>query len=126
MLHCVPTECTAVKRIMQEARELANDPCTDYSAAPLEVSLPHLLHTLELTRVSVIQDDIFVSAQPIAVCVSFPTRASCGPRNGIAHCAVRLARSSRVGSTTSASYCLQSIHSAHRQSWCSRRMVGLS
>jgi len=25
-----------VKRIMQEARELANDPCTDYSAAPLE------------------------------------------------------------------------------------------
>ncbi|KAF8892615.1 ubiquitin-conjugating enzyme/RWD-like protein [Infundibulicybe gibba] len=26
----------AVKRIMQEARELANDPCTDYSAAPLE------------------------------------------------------------------------------------------
>ena len=36
----------AVKRIMQEARELANDPCTDYSAAPLEVSryiaLPNL------------------------------------------------------------------------------------
>jgi hypothetical protein len=30
---------TAVKRIMQEARELANDPCTDYSAAPLEVGL---------------------------------------------------------------------------------------
>lgn len=29
----------AVKRIMQEARELANDPCTDYSAAPLEVFL---------------------------------------------------------------------------------------
>lgn len=28
----------AVKRIMQEARELANDPCTDYSAAPLEVT----------------------------------------------------------------------------------------
>ena len=27
----------AIKRIMQEARELANDPCTDYSAAPLEV-----------------------------------------------------------------------------------------
>ena len=27
----------AVKRIMQEARELANDPSTDYSAAPLEV-----------------------------------------------------------------------------------------
>jgi len=26
----------AVKRIMQEARELANDPCTDYSASPLE------------------------------------------------------------------------------------------
>ena len=27
----------AVKRIMQEARELANDPSTDYFAAPLEV-----------------------------------------------------------------------------------------
>jgi hypothetical protein len=27
----------AVKRIMQEARELANDPSTEYSAAPLEV-----------------------------------------------------------------------------------------
>ncbi|KAI0340613.1 UBC-like protein [Trametopsis cervina] len=27
---------SAVKRIMQEARELANDSCTDYSAAPLE------------------------------------------------------------------------------------------
>ncbi|KDQ59458.1 hypothetical protein JAAARDRAFT_33028 [Jaapia argillacea MUCL 33604] len=27
---------SAVKRIMQEARELANDPSTDYSAAPLE------------------------------------------------------------------------------------------
>jgi len=34
---------SAVKRIMQEARELANDPCTDYTAAPLE-------------------DDIFVSS----------------------------------------------------------------
>ncbi|KAI0078177.1 UBC-like protein [Panus rudis PR-1116 ss-1] len=27
---------SAIKRIMQEARELANDPSTDYSAAPLE------------------------------------------------------------------------------------------
>ncbi|KAF8232371.1 UBC-like protein [Tricholoma matsutake] len=27
---------SAVKRIMQEAKELANDPCTDYTAAPLE------------------------------------------------------------------------------------------
>ena len=27
---------------MQEARELANDPCTDYAAAPLEVSLPSM------------------------------------------------------------------------------------
>ena len=29
----------AVKRIMQEARELANDPSTEYSAAPLEVCI---------------------------------------------------------------------------------------
>lgn len=28
---------SAVKRILQEARELANDPSTDYVAAPLEV-----------------------------------------------------------------------------------------
>ncbi|KAF8633742.1 hypothetical protein AX17_004398 [Amanita inopinata Kibby_2008] len=27
---------SAVKRIMREARELANDPCTDYTACPLE------------------------------------------------------------------------------------------
>ncbi|KAL1709893.1 ubiquitin-conjugating enzyme/RWD-like protein [Schizophyllum commune] len=30
------TANSAIKRIMQEARELANDPCTDYRAAPLE------------------------------------------------------------------------------------------
>lgn len=29
---------SAVKRILQEAKELANDNCTDYTAAPLEVS----------------------------------------------------------------------------------------
>ena len=38
----------AVKRIMQEARELANDPCTDYSAAPLEVVLCLLYTTAHL------------------------------------------------------------------------------
>jgi hypothetical protein len=27
----------AIKRIMQEAKELATDPSTDYTAAPLEV-----------------------------------------------------------------------------------------
>ena len=27
---------------MQEARELANDPCTDYSAGPLEVCLMYI------------------------------------------------------------------------------------
>jgi len=31
-----------VKRIMQEARELGNDPCTDYTAAPLEVCIHYL------------------------------------------------------------------------------------
>jgi len=34
--HALNKNNSAVKRIMQEARELANDPCTDYSAAPLE------------------------------------------------------------------------------------------
>lgn len=33
----------AVKRIMQEARELSNDPSTDYTAAPLEVRPTRLL-----------------------------------------------------------------------------------
>ena len=28
----------AIKRIMQEAKELANDPSPEYTAAPLEVS----------------------------------------------------------------------------------------
>jgi hypothetical protein len=36
-LRLLTCDTLAVKRIMQEARELANDPCTDYSAAPLEV-----------------------------------------------------------------------------------------
>jgi len=43
--------CPAVKRIMQEARELANDPSTDYVAAPLEVlrfTINNLLLTLTL------------------------------------------------------------------------------
>ncbi len=35
---------------MQEARELANDPCTDYSAAPLEVRFSPLL------RISMLSD----------------------------------------------------------------------
>jgi hypothetical protein len=35
--HGPVTNHLAVKRIMQEARELANDPSTEYSAAPLEV-----------------------------------------------------------------------------------------
>lgn len=34
--HSLNKNNSAVKRIMQEARELANDPSTDYSAAPLE------------------------------------------------------------------------------------------
>ena len=38
-----PYPSTAVKRIMQEARELANDPSTDYTAAPLEVRF-HVSH----------------------------------------------------------------------------------
>ncbi len=36
---------TAVKRIMQEAKELANDPCTDYAAAPLEVTRSTIVST---------------------------------------------------------------------------------
>ncbi|KAJ2917664.1 hypothetical protein MD484_g2810, partial [Candolleomyces efflorescens] len=53
---------SAVKRIMQEARELSNDPSTDYHAAPLE-------------------DDIFVSGRPHQV----RTRLNGSFRNGIAH-----------------------------------------
>lgn len=55
----------AVKRIMQEARELANDPSTEYSAAPLEVCpiVPPLYFTRTLTphpSCALLQDDIFV------------------------------------------------------------------
>ena len=45
---------------MQEARELANDPSTDYSAAPLEVRENSLV-SLDMTRLTPSQDDIFVS-----------------------------------------------------------------
>ena len=54
----------AVKRIMQEARELANDPCTDYAAAPLEVSLSSITSdSISLTPLLLSQDDIFVSTK---------------------------------------------------------------
>lgn len=41
------TANAAIKRIMQEARELANDPCTDYRAAPLEVRV--ISHSLAVS-----------------------------------------------------------------------------
>ena len=44
---------------MQEARELANDPSTDYTAAPLEVC--RRLYCLFPALKRDIQDDIFVS-----------------------------------------------------------------
>jgi hypothetical protein len=55
--HDPVTITQAVKRIMQEARELADDPSTEYSAAPLEVraassprlSLSKILHVHILT-----------------------------------------------------------------------------
>ena len=49
---------TAIKRIMQEARELANDPCTDYSATPLEVGF-FLYQNMVMCNLP--QDDIFAS-----------------------------------------------------------------
>ena len=50
---------------MQEARELANDPCTDYAAAPLEVSRSYGQLSLEVQQILPLpQDDIFVSTKP--------------------------------------------------------------
>jgi len=50
---------------MQEARELANDPCTDYSAAPLEVCNDTVHRDLRRHSyfIPLDQDDIFVSYQ---------------------------------------------------------------
>ncbi|TFY57301.1 hypothetical protein EVG20_g8603 [Dentipellis fragilis] len=63
---------SAVKRIMQEARELANDPCTDYHAAPLEVrsalSFPVFPSTC-LPFTYLLQDDIFVRAAHLLACL---------------------------------------------------------
>jgi ubiquitin-protein ligase len=51
----------AVKRILQEAKELANDPSSDYSAAPLEVRTSREWSALITSNLLYIQDDIFVS-----------------------------------------------------------------
>ena len=104
---------TAVRRILQEAKELANDQSTDYTAAPLEVCLtlpPFIDNYLPIW----LQDDIFVScirASSSPVGFSFPN-----PRNGTAPSVVLPAQSLREASTISASYSLRNTHFVPRQS----------
>ena len=103
----------AVKRIMQEARELANDPCTDYAAAPLEVCFISMTFCCAwvLTGTFISQDDIFVSG-PRTRCLEYATNALYFYRNGTVLCEGPLVQSSRADYTTFGSYCPPSTPSA--------------
>jgi hypothetical protein len=61
----------AVKRIMQEARELANDPSTEYSAAPLEVCTTYLS---AYTRTNASSPTFVHNFRTISLYVFFPPR----------------------------------------------------
>jgi len=133
----------AVKRIMQEARELANDPSTEYSAAPLEVRRATLSPPLSLSKilhVCILTLD-FTSARAALgrhFCVYFPITLyrgdvfNClysiyvGLRSGIAPCAGLQAQISRGDCTISGSGYLRNIHSVHQVSCSSPPTAGLN
>ena len=50
---------------MQEARELSNDPSTDYSAAPLEVRSSILLNLLVTDLVTALSRMTYLSVVPL-------------------------------------------------------------
>jgi hypothetical protein len=136
----------AVKRIMQEARELANDPSTEYSAAPLEVraipsprlSLPILSKIL---NVHIHTHPLFYfRARPVGrhFCVYFPItlyrgdvfNCSCsmyvGLRSGTAPCVGLQAQISRGVCIISGSGYLRNILFVHRVSCSSPPTAGLN
>jgi len=76
------TALAAVKRILQEARELANDSCTDYHAAPLEV------FSSSCARFGAVIAHCLLS-RIIYLCVS--TVASCGDNMWLKHPIIGLA-----------------------------------
>lgn len=86
---------------MQEARELANDPCTDYTAAPLEVCIHNLYISTHL--MNHLERHICEHRRSINKHLYSPNR------NGTVHCADQLAPSSRPAYTISEFYYLQNI-----------------
>ena len=86
---------------MQEARELANDPCTDYTAAPLEVCIRNIYPSTHL--MNHLERHICEHRRSINGHLYSPSR------NGTVHCADRLAPSSRAAYTISEFYYLQNI-----------------
>jgi len=103
----------AVKRIMQEARELANDPSTEYSAAPLEVRyafLPAFMETNASLSLSLLVCNfrtISLYAWVFSQCTSL---IKPDYRSGTAHCVGHLEPTLRVDCTTFVSGCLLNIH----------------
>lgn len=80
---------------MQEARELANDPCTDYTAAPLEVCTGSLKCNLVLNGLATGR---YFCESLLAPEYSASLTPRTG-RNGIALCVVRPGQSLRVAYT---------------------------
>lgn len=102
----------AVKRIMQEARELANDPSTDYHAAPLEVRVLSCKFDSPSDAPVLLQDDIFVSITRAPLEAIADLR-----RSGTVPSGARQAQSSRAGSTIFASSSHLSTPSAPHLLW---------
>jgi hypothetical protein len=123
----------AVKRIMQEARELANDPSTEYSAAPLEVRAtpsprlsypyPCACSPFHFTSARAALGRHFCMYFLITLCRGDVSNCSCSIyvdlRSGIAPCAGLRAQISRGDCIISGSGYLRNIHSVHQVSWSS-------
>lgn len=133
------THHLAVKRIMQEAHELANDPSTEYSAAPLEVrstpspllslsKIPHVhiltfLHFAFARRLRMTFSCVFPRHDDVFFC-SYSIYS--GTRSGIAPCAGQRAQILRGDCIISGSGYLQNIHFVHQASWSSPQTAGLN
>ena len=122
----------AVKRIMQEARELANDPSTEYSAAPLEVRvlfrrfpypysrccMSHAILTLHFAPTRVLRTTFSCVFSHHVRGDAFNCSCSIyvGLRSGIAPYAGLRAQISREDCIISGFGYLRNIHSVHRVS----------
>jgi hypothetical protein len=123
-----PSSCScdtiplAVKRIMQEARELANDPSTEYSAAPLEVSITYLSAHTKTETPSPLLHPCRVTLGRYLCMHSFSlqriTLTNLDYRSGTAQCAGLLAPTLRGDCTTFVSGYLQNTRFDRQASCC--------